>query len=62
VVDDELEIFEVDGLTLGELDAKQVDVVGGDGGFRSNEPSKHLEEKEVANPPSRSANCQYFLH
>jgi hypothetical protein len=34
VVSDELEIFEANGLTLGELDAKQVDVVGGDGGFR----------------------------
>jgi hypothetical protein len=34
VVGDELEIFEVDGLALGELDAEQVDVTGGDGGFR----------------------------
>jgi hypothetical protein len=33
VVDDELKVFEVAGLTLGELDAEQADVVGGDDGF-----------------------------
>jgi hypothetical protein len=34
VVDDELNIFEVDGLTLAELDTEQVVVTGGDSGFR----------------------------
>jgi hypothetical protein len=33
VVDDELKVFKVDGLALGELDAKEVDVAGSDGGF-----------------------------
>jgi hypothetical protein len=33
VVDDELEVFEEDGLVLGELDAKQEDVAYGDSGF-----------------------------
>jgi hypothetical protein len=32
-VDDELNVFKVDGLILGELDTKQADVVGSDGGF-----------------------------
>jgi hypothetical protein len=34
VVGDELEIFKADGLVLGELDTEQVDVAGGDSGFR----------------------------
>jgi hypothetical protein len=34
VVDDELQIFEVDGLASGELDTEHVEVVGGDDGFR----------------------------
>jgi hypothetical protein len=33
VVGDELNVFKVDGLVLGEPDAEQVDVTGGDGGF-----------------------------
>jgi hypothetical protein len=33
VVGGELKVFEVDSFVLGELDAKQVDVTGGDGGF-----------------------------
>jgi hypothetical protein len=33
VVGDELEVREVDRLIWGEIDAKQVDVIGGDGGF-----------------------------
>jgi hypothetical protein len=34
VISDEIEIFEVDGPALGELNTDQVDVAGGDGGFR----------------------------
>jgi hypothetical protein len=33
LIDDELKVFEADGLALGELDTEQVDVIGGDGGF-----------------------------
>jgi hypothetical protein len=33
VIGDELEVLEADGLILGELDAKQVDVTGGDDEF-----------------------------
>jgi hypothetical protein len=33
VVNDELEVFEEDGLILGELDTEQEDVTGGDSGF-----------------------------
>jgi hypothetical protein len=34
VVGDELMIFEANGLASGELDAEQVDGIGGEGGFR----------------------------
>jgi hypothetical protein len=33
LISDELKVFAADGLVLGELDTKQVDVTGGDGGF-----------------------------
>jgi hypothetical protein len=39
VVSDELGIFEADSLAFGELDAKQVDAISDDSGFRKNEPS-----------------------
>jgi hypothetical protein len=39
VVSNELGIFEADSLAFGELDAKQVDAVSDDSGFRKNEPS-----------------------
>jgi hypothetical protein len=63
VVGDELEVFEVDGLVLGELDVKQEDIASGNSGFTwIMEPSNRLEEKHVANPPSWSANCRCVLH
>jgi hypothetical protein len=35
VVSDEFEVFKEDGLVLGELNAEQEDVTGGDSGFTS---------------------------
>jgi hypothetical protein len=61
VVDDELKVLEANGLVLVELNAEQGDVTGSNGGFTYNEPSKHLEEKHTANPPSCHANCQCFF-
>jgi hypothetical protein len=48
---------------LSKLDAEQkMGVAGGDGEFTyMREPSKHLEEKHAANPPSWRANCLCFL-
>jgi hypothetical protein len=56
VVSDELEIFELDGLMLGELGTEWVPIASGDSGFKLIEPSKRIEEKRVANPPSYRAN------
>jgi hypothetical protein len=47
VVGDELWIFKADGLTLGELSVKLVEVITSDSGFRYNEPMEHLEEKHT---------------
>jgi hypothetical protein len=60
VVIDELKIFKADGPTLGELNTEQVDVVGGDGGFRWDEPLERLKKRHVVNAPSWYANYRCF--